>query len=105
WDVDKGYSRVTKPSYPHKAYLSGYGNGLHITFKQLASELDYLCLNTVQGFSVNLNAPHVLPQLNKEFFQVPFGDAVMALVTPKMMKTSQKVRKYHPNTRVCYFTN
>nr|CAH7742091.1 unnamed protein product [Callosobruchus chinensis] len=107
WDVDKGYSNVTDAfsTYPYNAYLSGYGNGLHITFKQLASELDYLCLQTLQGFSVSLHAPHVLPQLNKEFFQVSFGDAVMALVLPKVMKTSQKVRKYHPNTRECYFTN
>nr|CAI5824716.1 unnamed protein product [Callosobruchus analis] len=107
WDVDKGYSNVTDAfsTYPFNAYLSGYGNGLHITFKQLASELDYLCLQTLQGFSVSLHAPHVVPQLNKEFFQVSFGDAVMALVLPKVMKTSQKVRKYHPNTRECYFTN
>ncbi|CAH1995080.1 unnamed protein product [Acanthoscelides obtectus] len=107
WDIDKGYTNVTDAfkTYPYNAYLAGYGNGLQITFKQPASELDYMCLQSLQGFSVALHAPHVLPQLNKQFFQVSFGDAVMAAVQPKMMKTSQKVRKYHPDTRECYFTN
>ncbi|CAH2014693.1 unnamed protein product [Acanthoscelides obtectus] len=111
WDIDSGYTfNDSTPdgsflNYPNNAYLSGYENGLHIKFRQLASELDYFCSPNSQGFKVSLHAPHVIPQLEKQFFQVPFGDAIMAAVQPKMTKTSQQVIKYHPDKRECYFSN
>ncbi|CAH2008358.1 unnamed protein product [Acanthoscelides obtectus] len=111
WDIDNGYTfNDSTPdgsflNYPNNAYLSGYENGLHITFRQSASELDYLCSPNSQGFKVSLHAPHELPQLKKQFFQVSFGDAIMAAVQPKMTKTSQQVRKYNPVKRECYFSN
>ncbi|CAH2010847.1 unnamed protein product [Acanthoscelides obtectus] len=56
WDIDNGYTfNDSTPdgsflNYPNNAYLSGYENGLHITFRQSASELDYLCSPNSQGF-------------------------------------------------------
>ncbi|CAH2014689.1 unnamed protein product [Acanthoscelides obtectus] len=62
WDIDSGYNfdaNMTRRSFlnhPNNAYVTGYENGLHITFKQLASELDYLCPQNLQGFRVPLES-------------------------------------------------
>ncbi|VEN46107.1 unnamed protein product [Callosobruchus maculatus] len=105
WNIDEGYTNRTIFAYPFRAYLPGYDNGLHIEFQQEVSELDYLCLDHIQGFAVLLHAPHIVPQVRKYHIKVAFGDAVIAQVHPYLIKTPPEVRKYHPDIRDCYFTN
>ncbi|CAH1995074.1 unnamed protein product [Acanthoscelides obtectus] len=105
WTIDQGYTNRSIYAYPYRAYLPGYDNGLHIEFQQSSSELDYLCLDSIQGFSILLHAPHVVPQMKKHHIKVAFGDAVIATVQPNLIKTPDEVRKYHPDIRECYFTN
>nr|XP_023024959.1 pickpocket protein 28-like isoform X1 [Leptinotarsa decemlineata] len=105
WSIDEGYAKNSgMESYPTRAFLAGADNSLQITFIQNTTDLDYLCLDDIQGFSVLLHAPYTIPLVKKQYFQVPFDRAAIAVVQPKLMTTSEAVKKYSPEKRECYFT-
>ncbi|KAG5875019.1 hypothetical protein JTB14_033034 [Gonioctena quinquepunctata] len=105
WNPDGNYEKTSGvKSYPMRAFLAGADNSLQITFIQKNDDLDYLCLDDIQGFSVLLHAPFEIPLVKKQYFQVPFDRAVIAVVQPRLMTTSDAVKKYSPHKRECYFT-
>lgn len=54
WDLDFGASLENNETiYPIRAYLSGFDNSLEITFMQKDSDLDYICVEDIQGYSVS----------------------------------------------------
>lgn len=53
WDPDFGEFSPNVDSYPIRAYLTGYDNSLEITFSQAKSDLDYMCIEDIQGYSVS----------------------------------------------------
>lgn len=55
WDIDRGKFMNQDDSYPVRAFLAGYDNSLEITFFQSDSDLDYLCAEDVQGYSVSIH--------------------------------------------------
>lgn len=40
--------------YPIRAYLAGYDNALEIVLFQKDSDLDYICVEDTQGYSVSV---------------------------------------------------
>ncbi|KAG5873444.1 hypothetical protein JTB14_024866 [Gonioctena quinquepunctata] len=160
WNPDGNYEKTSGfETYPMRALLAGADNSLQITFIQRNDDLDYLCLDDIQGFScrgrdcqppsslslftgssqcvfsqtwkikvsnklyhprltvnhhlvvhiifqhaVLLHAPFEIPLLKKQYFQVPFDRAAIAVVQPRLMTTSEAVEKYSPHKRECYFT-
>ncbi|XP_018572876.1 pickpocket protein 28-like [Anoplophora glabripennis] len=106
WNIDEGYSNKSKvDTYPRRALLSGSDSALEIMFLQSRADIDYLCVKDVQGYSIVLHTPHSIPQVKQRYFQVPFDTSVIAVIQPKMMTTSEEVKKYDPIDRECYFTN
>uniref|UniRef100_A0A6P7F4A8 Pickpocket protein 28-like isoform X1 n=1 Tax=Diabrotica virgifera virgifera TaxID=50390 RepID=A0A6P7F4A8_DIAVI len=105
WNVEDGYKNVnSSDEYPYRAFMAGADNALEIILYQNETDLDYLCVDDFQGFSVILHAPFSIPQLKSQFFMVPFNRVVNALVLPKVMSTSDKVKIYKPKARECYFS-
>ncbi|CAH1154497.1 unnamed protein product, partial [Phaedon cochleariae] len=105
WTVDGGYEKNEgTETYPVRAYLAGADNALDITFHQNDSDLDYLCLDDIQGYSILLHQPYKIPLVKKQYFQVPFDSAVVAVIQPELMTTSADVKKYSASKRKCYFT-
>ncbi|KAJ8935302.1 hypothetical protein NQ318_015336 [Aromia moschata] len=106
WHIDRGYSKdSTLNAYPLRALLSGADNSIQVTFMHFQSDTDYICVEDVLGYSVLLHSPDTIPQLKKQYFQVPFDTVVIAAVQPIMMTTSEQVKKYDPFDRECYFAD
>lgn len=40
-------------TYPIRAYLAGYDNSLEVTLTQADSNIDYICVEDIQGYSVS----------------------------------------------------
>jgi acid-sensing ion channel, other len=69
------------------------------------SNLDYMCKESDQGFKVFLTIPGEIPQVSKQYFQVPLEQKVIMTVKPNMMTTSKGLTDYSPDQRQCYFNN
>lgn len=54
-------------------------------------------------FQVSLHLPSTIPMLQRQYFQVPLGNAVLAVIQPKVIMTSDSVKKFNPVDRECYF--
>ncbi|CAG9830686.1 unnamed protein product [Diabrotica balteata] len=105
WNVEDGYGKAkTVSNYPYRAFVAGADNAFEIILYQNDTDLDHLCVDDFQGFSVILHAPYSIPQLKSQYFMVPFNRVVNALVIPKVMSTSDKVKMYKPRARECYFS-
>lgn len=55
WSLEYGQLTDDSDVYPFRAYLAGYDNALEITLFQVDSDLDYICVEDIQGYSVSMS--------------------------------------------------
>lgn len=117
--MERGYFDNTKLwIYPWRALYSGANHGLTLHLATRDQDLDFRCKG-IQGFKVFFNlkkhqfyikkfqvvlhSPVRLPRLKQEFIRIPLNHAVVVSVQPVMIETSQAVKNFDSEKRLCYF--
>ncbi|CAG9812681.1 unnamed protein product [Phaedon cochleariae] len=105
WTVENGFaSDAGINPYPRRALMAGVNHGLTVHLKTIRANIDHICKLSLQGYRVSVHLPSRVPSLRQEYFRVPLDQAVLAVVNPSMITTSETVRYYSPARRECYFS-
>lgn len=104
WQMEVGYDESTKGEpYPHRVCGTGMQASLIVVLRMNNNDIDDLCGGALQGFKVVFHAPHEGPRILKKHFQISPGRTVLFSIDPKLIVSSDCVRKYSPELRQCYF--
>jgi amiloride-sensitive sodium channel len=104
WQLEKEYESMKVKVYPRRVLGSGLQSGLSVQLKLNKSMLCSSCALGLQGFRVALHMPVELPELSKQFYNIPFKRETNLIVKPNMIYASKDIRDYEPNARHCYFS-
>lgn len=109
WNLDDGYETVQKNNdeYPRRVFgtslVSNKGSMLQIL--TAAEDLTKEC-KKIDGFGISVNLPGEVP-ISNEYFTLPMSIPLLEVsrikIKPKVIFTSDDVRKYNPNRRYCYY--
>ncbi|KAK9709708.1 Amiloride-sensitive sodium channel [Popillia japonica] len=97
------YSKKCKNVYPKRATSSGNAAGFSVELVASAKDLDFKCVNPIQGYKIILHDPADIPTWSHDYFLLPLNMALMASVTPEVITTELDLKSYPPNKRQCYF--
>lgn len=103
WSLQDGYSVFEETIYPTRVLGSGLKAGIEIRLIAMKDDLDYKCKGPIQGFKMVLHSPTDWPQFSKQYYRIPLKKEVIMTVEPKVIQTSENLRKYKPKIRQCFF--
>jgi acid-sensing ion channel, other len=83
---------------------SGFHAGLSVDLKIPKAEINKKrsCKRGIQGFRMSLHTPIELPQMTKQFYNIPLKKSTTIIVHPQMIHPSKDVKPYDPVSRQCY---
>lgn len=98
-----GYENATDLKvYPRRVFGSGISAGIQISLFTLLQDIDHAC-KIVNGYLVILHPPDELPKPSMNSYEIPFGSYSKISVQPKVISTTDELKKYDPLKRQCYF--
>lgn len=101
-----GYDADAKAeTYPIRVLGSGVKSGVFITLKMRKKDIDYACKGGTNGFRLVLHTPDQMPQPGAHYYLIPFNTLTIMSVHPRVMSTSDEMRRYLPIKRQCFFDN
>lgn len=104
--METGYGESNNVEmYPYRVYGTGKPASFTVLLRVFNHDIDYLCAGAVQGFKVKFHPPNEGPQIWKKYFHISPGQAALFTIEPKVIITSNNVRKYSPKVRQCYFNS
>uniref|UniRef100_A0A182WEP0 Pickpocket n=1 Tax=Anopheles minimus TaxID=112268 RepID=A0A182WEP0_9DIPT len=106
WSMEQGY-RASRglDVYPRRIVSAGSTAGLVVLLKSDVEDMDYLCGNSFQGFQTQIHTPNQCPQISTQSIRVPMNHALTVRLEPYLITTSENVRSYSPEKRLCYYTH
>uniref|UniRef100_A0A182MR04 Pickpocket n=1 Tax=Anopheles culicifacies TaxID=139723 RepID=A0A182MR04_9DIPT len=106
WSMEQGYrANVGLDVYPRRIVSAGSTTGLVVLVKSDIEDMDYLCGNSFQGFQIQIHTPNQCPQISTQNVRLPMNHALTARLEPYLITTSENVRSYNPQKRLCYYTH
>lgn len=110
WSLEDGYDdsnseRSPKKAYPYRVLSTGPKAGLQVALTVDEKDLDYICRSSIQGFKVILHSPAEIAQPSKHYFHVPLSTEVLVSVKPNMIVTSEELKNYSPDRKLCYLNS
>lgn len=104
WTPEKGYSKSENKSYPYP--VKGPGSNMGLTLVLNADVDNYYCSSTSSsGFKVLLHSPIEIPKMANFGFFVSPGLETKVVITPKISKASDLIRKVPVEQRHCIFAD
>lgn len=101
-----GYDTDAKTvTYPIRVLGSGVKAGVFIKLKMRKKDVDYACKGGANGFRLVLHTPDEMPQPGAHYYLIPFNTLTIMSVQPRVMSTSDEMRRYLPIKRQCFFEN
>ncbi|KAK7874503.1 hypothetical protein R5R35_001587 [Gryllus longicercus] len=83
---------------------AGADSGLSFSIRVPLCHVDFECTDALQGHTVTLHSPTVVPWTRDRSFRVPLAGATKARVQPHQMATDPALRrKYSAAVRRCIF--
>ncbi|XP_055303111.1 pickpocket protein 28-like [Sitodiplosis mosellana] len=103
WSLEGGYKNLFGYGieYPNRGY-SGDPAKFLISFFIYNREFEYFG-NAYQGFKVALTIPGETWTMSRNFFRVPISEDTRIMIKPKMITTSDGLRRYEPYQRDCFY--
>lgn len=98
-----GYDNSDPLTYPDRVLGSGKEAEFKISLRMKASDIDYTCRSTANGFRMTIHAPNELPQTDSDFYRIPFNVETLIVIEPRVTTTSDDLKNYKPKKRQCYF--
>jgi acid-sensing ion channel, other len=104
WSSEKGYLTHDLDTYPVRPFMSGKGGALSFDItSSISRDIDYFCSEGDEGFKLIFHEPATIPNVKRQYMQIPFGQKSVINIKPGMIKTSRELRRVHPSRRYCYF--
>ncbi|KAK5641659.1 hypothetical protein RI129_010206 [Pyrocoelia pectoralis] len=104
WSLESGYATyLGTDTYPKRTIASGQKACFSLLMTLYEPDMDYLCKGAVQGFKILLHNPAETPKVTQHYFRAPLNQEVIVVIKPDMMTTSEGLRSYTPNSRLCFF--
>lgn len=100
-----GYDKKTDPilGHPMRVYGSGLKAGVEIRLVSRKKDDNQACNPSFNGFRIALHTPDEIPDLNSHFYRIPPNAETYISVKPRVLSTSENLRRYRPKKRLCYF--
>ncbi|KAF2903795.1 hypothetical protein ILUMI_02372 [Ignelater luminosus] len=106
YSIQSGYDPdATLDSYPRRSFIASIFGGLRVLLSIPREDIDYACIDAMQGFKVILHHPSEVPRGKLKYFRVPLDHSVTVAVKPNMMTTAKELSDYKPKDRRCYFSS
>lgn len=104
WTPDGGYeAEVNETSfYPFRAFDSTVETSLFTLLTVTTADINYNCA-LYEGFNFYFSLPGEAAVMSRPTIQAPLSMLSTILITPKLITTSENLRKYAPNQRGCFF--
>lgn len=103
WTI-RGYENTRDPNvYPRRVFGSGISAGVQISLFTRLKEIDYACKQETNGYKLILHPPDELPRTSLHYHLIQLGAESHISVQPRVMSTTDNLRKYDPLKRQCYF--
>lgn len=105
WNIENGYVNITKEkTYPLRAFDSGKYSGLEISLDIHEKQFELICNTFNQGFLVYITVPGD-ERIFDDFIRLGLLEETVIMLRPKLITASEKLRKYDPNQRKCFFNS
>lgn len=106
WSLESGYSTKAKyGSYPVRVYSAHKHSALEFRLRSYDEDVEYVCWTLVPGFKLFLHTPGDVLNENDLSIRVPFSEEIHISIKPKLVTTSNGLRKYPIEKRLCYFNS
>lgn len=120
WSLESGYdnsgvkqeentgtkrARRAKEVYPIRVFNAKESSTLAISFLMNEKDFEYSCRGMVPGVRIFLHTPGEVQPTLRHSFRLPLNEEVQILMRPKMITTSEKLLKYRPEQRKCFFNS
>ncbi|PSN34454.1 hypothetical protein C0J52_20177 [Blattella germanica] len=107
WSYEKQYSDSdSNDVYPRRAMTNGGRGGLLLLLELTKKDIDALCSMVVHGVKVILTNPADYPvDVLNQYISIPFDRNVIVGIRPRVMTTTDGLKNYLPQRRLCYFSN
>ncbi|KAG4070571.1 hypothetical protein HA402_011958 [Bradysia odoriphaga] len=106
WSPDDGYVNVAdKKTYPIHVYSARDSAKLTITLRSDDEDIEYVCRSLTPGYKIFFHTPSNVLRATDAFVPVNLGGGVNIAFKPKLITTSDGLRKYQPNQRQCFFNS
>ncbi|XP_031632054.1 pickpocket protein 28-like [Contarinia nasturtii] len=106
WSLDSGYKKgLRKKQYPRRMFNAKQGAALMVGLRLSTDDISYFCSGLIQGFKVTLTMPGDTRKSSSRYFQVLTSEQSEILIKPKMIRTSNKLHRYYPSQRQCFFNS
>lgn len=104
WDPENGYHDFSDvDSYPIHVYSARDKGSLRFNIRSDDADIEYVCRTLTAGFKVFIHPPGIVLKATDPFVRVSFSEAVDISIKPKLITTSNELRKYTPEQRQCFF--
>lgn len=105
WNAEHGYelNSTNTSVYPYRVFSSGLRDMFLTILGIDIDDTNEYCTGLSQGFRLSLHMPDQLPRLPDDFIHVPVEQEMYITIKPNVIATSNKLRKYSPKSRGCFF--
>lgn len=106
WSLEAGYtSEVKDASYPIRVFSAHKNSAVEFRLFSFDEDVEYVCYSLVPGFKLYLHTPGDVLKENDYAFQIPFSEQIKISIKPKVITTSDSLRKYSIDKRQCFFNS
>ncbi|XP_055310958.1 pickpocket protein 28-like, partial [Sitodiplosis mosellana] len=106
WSFEDGYKRSPPTKdYPNRIFNAKQFNAFYIALHIPNEHIEYLCAGIIKGFKLTLTPPGETRKPATYYYQILFSEQAEIFIKPKLVTTSQTLRKYSPSQRQCFFTS
>ncbi|XP_055840713.1 pickpocket protein 28-like [Episyrphus balteatus] len=108
WDLEHGYNEealYSLEAFPFHAVGAGITESFVLIPTDEIEDEDNKCRTYLQDFKLIVQTPGEVPQVKKNFINIPFDHDVLLTIKPQIMTTSEGLRHYTPERRQCYYQN
>ena len=106
WSLESGYHTEAKSrSYPVRVFSAQKSSALKFKLRTFDEDVEYVCRTLVPGFKIFLHTPGDVLKDNDLSIRVPFSEEVQISIKPRLITTSDGLRKYDPEKRQCFFNS
>ncbi|XP_055846694.1 pickpocket protein 28-like [Episyrphus balteatus] len=106
WDLEHGYNEealYSLEAFPFHAVGAGITESFVLNPTDKIEDEDNKCRTYSQDFKLIVQTPGEVPQVKKNFINIPFDQDILLSIKAQIMKTSEGLRHYTPERRQCYY--
>ncbi|XP_065087707.1 pickpocket protein 28-like [Ochlerotatus camptorhynchus] len=106
WTLDGGYDKQAGlNAFPHRALASGIKSGLIFIPVMRKIDQEFLCRGPYTGYKFAVHTPGEIPLTGDKFYRLNTLNALILMVTPRVVNTGNHLISLSPSRRRCFFND